>query len=208
MKISVLFGTVLRTNNYLLTSDDASILIEASCSLEDLKNELNGKKLDAILLTHAHWDHYSNLQKISDFYGCPVYVTEQGLEKIKLPKAFATDRKPKIDCEAVGFRLIKNRNVLKFGKLELKVIATPGHTNCSVCYLIKQKEQDLLFSGDTIFEQGFGRTDLPTGNEKELLQSIEKLLEFGDQTIVLSGHGPETTLGSERIFLEEITKKN
>ena len=54
LKISVLFGTVLRTNNYLITSDNASILIEASCSLDELKSELNGKKLDAILLTHAH----------------------------------------------------------------------------------------------------------------------------------------------------------
>ena len=209
MKISVLFGTVLRTNNYLITSDDASILIEASCSLDELKSELNGKKLDAILLTHAHWDHYSNLQKISDFHGCSVYLTREALEKIKSPaRAFATDRKPKIDCEKVDFKIIRDGDVLEFGKLELKVVSTPGHTNCSVCYFLEKENQNLLFSGDTVFEQDLGRTDLPTGNEKELLQSIEKILKLNDKTVIFPGHGPTTDLSLEREFLEEIIRKN
>ena len=203
MKISILFGTVLRTNNYLITSDNASILIEASCSLDELKSELNGKKLDAILLTHAHWDHYSNLQKISDFYCCPVYLTCEGLEKIKAPeRTFATDRKPKIDCEKVDFKIIQDGDVLTFGKeLKFKVISTPGHTNCSVCYLFENEKQNLLFSGDTIFEQGIGRVDLPTGSFEEIKQSIKKILKLDDGTAIFPGHGPKTTLNFERDFL-------
>lgn len=200
MEINVLTGTLLETNNYVIVSEDKAVLIEASANLNSVKELVNGKTVVAILLTHGHWDHYINIEKFAAEFNCPIYMTEEANIKINSKeKAFYADRNPKVDLSTYQVCYIKDKDVLTFGRgLEFKVLQTPGHTNCSVCYLLKVGDETILFSGDTIFNDGIGRTDLPTGSPSEMKESIKKLLLLPDKTVVLSGHGDPTTIEVER----------
>ena len=200
MEINVLTGTLLETNNYLIVSEDKAVLIEASANLNSVKELVSGKTVVAILLTHGHWDHYINIEKFAAEFNCPIYMTKEANAKINSKqKAFYADRNPKVDLSAYKICYIGDKEVLNFGNgLEFEVLQTPGHTNCSVCYLLKVGQETILFSGDTIFSNGIGRTDLPTGSPKEMKESIKKLLLLPNKTLVLSGHGDPTTIEAER----------
>jgi glyoxylase-like metal-dependent hydrolase (beta-lactamase superfamily II) len=102
-------------------------------------------------------------------------------------------------CEGLkAFKTVSDGEVLSIGPFEVKVMATPGHTQGSVCYLISEGGNTALASGDTLFSQSVGRTDLPGGNWNQLLRSLEKLATLPDDLLVLPGHGPDTTIGRER----------
>jgi glyoxylase-like metal-dependent hydrolase (beta-lactamase superfamily II) len=104
-----------------------------------------------------------------------------------------------MECQGVGeFKTVTDEELLSIGKLEIKVITTPGHTQGSVCYFIQYGRQSVLFSGDTLFAQSVGRTDLPGGDGVMLLDSLRKLAILPDDLPVLPGHGPSTTIGQER----------
>lgn len=200
IEVNVLTGTMLETNNYVLINSENAVMIEASCSVESIKNVLQGRKLTAILLTHGHWDHYWELESLSKEFNCPIYMTREAKEKIeKKEKTFAGDRNPKIDLTNVEINYVSNSDEIKFDdELCFKVLSTPGHTNCSVSYLLNSNGETIVFTGDLIFRDGVGRTDLPTGNFENLKSSIKKILELNDETLLLSGHGRPTTVGEER----------
>ena len=200
MEISVLTGTLLETNNYIIEDQGQIVLIEASANLSSVKELVKEKKAVAILLTHGHWDHYINLEKFAEEFKCPIYMTEEANKKINSKeKAFNADRNPKVDLSNFEIKYIKNDQILNFGNsFEFKVLHTPGHTNCSVCYLLNVKEESILFSGDTIFNNGIGRTDLPTGDAIEMKKSIQKILSLPYKTVVLPGHGDPTMLDLEK----------
>lgn len=200
IEVNVLTGTILETNNYVLVSKENAVMIEASCSVESIKNVLQGRKLTAILLTHGHWDHYWELENLSKEFNCPIYITRQAKEKIeKKEKTFTGDRNPKIDLTNVEIKYVSNGDEIKFDNdLCFKVVSTPGHTNCSVSYLLNSNDEIVVFVGDLIFRDGVGRTDLPTGNFEDLKSSIKKILGLNDETLVFSGHGRPTTIGEER----------
>lgn len=200
IEINVLTGTMLETNNYVLISENSAVMIEASCSVDMIQNVLQEKKLSAILLTHGHWDHYWELENLSKEFNCPIYMTKEAKEKIeKKEKTFAGDRNPKIDLSNSKIVFVSDGDEIKLdNELCFKVISTPGHTDCSVSYLLSTKEFEILFSGDLVFKDGVGRSDLPTGNAQQLKSSIEKVLKLSDKTVLLSGHGKPTTLKDER----------
>lgn len=200
IEINGLTGTMLETNNYVLISENNAVMIEASCSVDMIKNVLQGKNLSAILLTHGHWDHYWELENLSREFNCPIYMTKEAKEKIeKKEKTFAGDRNPKIDLSNSKIVFVSDGDEIKIdSELSFKAILTPGHTNCSVSYLLSADGDEILFSGDLVFKNGVGRSDLPTGNEEQLKSSIKKVLNLSDKTLLLSGHGKPTTVGDER----------
>ena len=206
MEVNVLTGTLLETNNYILESNGKVVLIEASANLNSVKELVKDKEAVAILLTHGHWDHYINIEKFAEEFKCPIHLTEQANEKINTKeKAFYADRNPKVDLTPYKLIYIKDQDVLDFGNdLKFKVLATPGHTNCSVCYLACVKDETLLFSGDTIFNNGIGRCDLPTGNPKEMKESIKKILNLPEKTVIFPGHGELTMLQIEINNLQQL----
>ncbi|MDD4369669.1 MAG: MBL fold metallo-hydrolase [Anaerostipes sp.] len=159
--------------------------------------EENELKLKAILLTHGHFDHIMAVPDLLEKYkNLPVYLHEEEADVISNPNLSL--------CSMIGSNVkITPTNLVKDGE-EINLIGcmmtcihVPGHTKGGVCYYFKG--QGWLISGDTLFQQSIGRTDFPTGDLDALLSGIrEKLFVLPDETVVLSGHTPKTTIGFEK----------
>ncbi|MDU4937417.1 MAG: MBL fold metallo-hydrolase [Clostridium sp.] len=147
-----------------------------------------GANVNSILLTHGHMDHVGGVEYLSDKLNVPFYISkidEEYMEKDNY--VFGTIR------NANGY--LEDGNDLSFGSLNIKVIATPGHTKGGLCFLIEDK----LFTGDTLFQGSIGRTDFIGGSFPEIINSIKtKLLPLGDEIEVYPGHGPKSSIGYEK----------
>jgi glyoxylase-like metal-dependent hydrolase (beta-lactamase superfamily II) len=151
----------------------------------------NGIEVEYILNTHGHADHI----KANAFYGYPVMMHELDEPCLRDPaRNLSFLSGTRIEPVNAG-KLLKDGDIIELGGLELEVIHTPGHTPGGICI----KAEEVLFSGDTLFYEGIGRTDIPGGDHELLMRSIkEKLMTLPGETRVLPGHGPETTIEHER----------
>ena len=167
-------------NSYLLVcpQTNESIIIDAPMGPGEVLAEAEGTQVKAILITHNHQDHLAGLQEMTYATGAP--VISHGEDASTLPVAPNS--------------LVKDGDTITAGTIEVKVIHTPGHTSGSVCYLVGKH----LFSGDTLFPGGPGRSRTPE-NLQEIIKNItEKLYILPDDTDVLPGHGQESTLGASK----------
>ncbi len=154
-------------------------------------------RLTAIVLTHAHIDHAGAAPELRAATAAQVYLHEGDRELL----AHLDSQASWLGLEPLGSfepdEPLREGDRLCVGATELQVLHTPGHTPGSICLWIPAGKK--LIAGDTLFRDGIGRTDLPGGNERQILASIkEKLLPLPDETVVTPGHGPETTIGRER----------
>lgn len=153
----------------------------------------------AVLLTHAHFDHIGAVDDVRETYSIPVYVhTEEQdwLQDASLNGSALFMMGRSITAKPAD-ELIEKEGTLSIGSFTFEVFETPGHSPGSVSYY--SKEAAAVFSGDVLFQMSIGRTDLPGGSFNELIMSIEeKLFTLPDETAVLCGHGPETTIGFEK----------
>lgn len=192
----------MRTNCYFIYDDDTKemLLVDPAGEADKLKLLIteHGLKPVAILLTHGHFDHIGAVDEIREAYGIPVYCHEaekQILENVEYNLS---------TWMGAGFtvkpdELVQDGQELTLAGFNIKVIATPGHTKGSCCYYFK--EDGFLISGDTLFQESYGRTDFPTGSMSELARSIrEKLFILPEETPVYSGHGEPTTIAHEKRY--------
>jgi glyoxylase-like metal-dependent hydrolase (beta-lactamase superfamily II) len=180
------------------TSHEA-IVIDPGDDLADINAMLakHALKVKAIIITHGHIDHVAGAAKLRAQTGAPVYMNERDgmqLDMLELQAAWLqmpTPERPEIDSPAI------DGTIVTLGPAALQIRETPGHTQGSVCVWIPQ--QNKLIAGDTLFLDSVGRTDLPGGDGRQILDSIKtKLLDLPEDAIVIPGHGQNTTIGREK----------
>ena len=153
-----------------------------------------GLEIEVIVLTHGHPDHIAALKKVKETTGAEIAIHTDDVESLQyqyLGFAFGLVYETPPPPE----RLLKEADKINIGELSFQVIHTPGHSPGSICLL----GDGVLFSGDTLFNHGIGRYDLPGGDYNQLMDSLHtRLMVLPDETIVYTGHGPDTTIGFER----------
>lgn len=189
----------VQTNCYVLSLDKDCILIDAAGDgfeiLQYIKN--NSLNLKTILITHGHYDHIEALDLLhKEFPNVKIYACDVEREVIEdKTKSLMDHELDSTTQKAITY--ITDETIIKTLDLDIKFINTPGHTIGSGCFYIEKL--NILFSGDTLFKDTYGRYDLPTGDAKQIAKSIAiKLMEFNDDLVVYPGHGFKTTIGHER----------
>jgi len=205
-KILKLVVGMLQENCFIVFDENKdAFIVDPGGSVEEIIKSINENKLNInfILLTHGHADHIGAVAKLKQKYNAPVYLSEKDRDFLENPeKVRSSSFGLKVDKTKVDY-VVKNGDVINFSEDKIKVIETPGHTLGSVCYLFK----NFLFAGDTLFAGSIGRTDFPESDHSLMIKSLNKLKELDDEIYVLSGHGPESELGQEKItnpFLSRI----
>ena len=192
----------LATNVHVLAdpaSREAIAIDTATPSLAWIADELAERAwtLKLIVSTHGHWDHIGDNAAVAEHSGADIAVHSLDRERLEQPRAVSAPFETVPSVPAVE---LAEGDLIRFGELRLRVLHTPGHTEGSVCLLAE--DDGILFSGDTLFAGGWGRTDLPGGDETQMVESLVRLTGFEDPLRVLPGHGPATTIGRERPWLE------
>ena len=200
IKTYVLGG--VSTNCYLVfrEGEKTAVIIDPADNADYLKNKCRefGVEPEAVLLTHAHFDHIMGIDKVIDRYGeMPVYVEESDLELLHTPSMNESTVYTN-GYSYPGGDVIHDGDVLHLIGEDFRVIHTPGHTQGGVCYYVEK--EGVLFSGDTLFCCSVGRSDFATSSTSALIRSIkEKLFLLPDETKVFPGHMGATTIGNEKV---------
>ena len=203
MEIKRLVLGLVRTNCYIVYTEDTkkAVIIDPAADSRRITDEIAslGVTPEAILLTHGHFDHMLAAESLKNGYRIPVCVAKGDAELIKHPDMNCSQQFLHMSYGISADEELEDGQMLCFLDGAFTVITTPGHTEGSCCYYAKQ--ESILFSGDTLFQGSVGRTDLPTGRAAQLTSSIrEKLFVLPDDTLVLSGHGDQTTIGEEKQY--------
>ncbi|MBR4224179.1 MAG: MBL fold metallo-hydrolase [Oscillospiraceae bacterium] len=187
-------------NSYLVWDEDKNaVLIDAPDGFEHICSAIDkgGYSLKMILLTHGHCDHIESAKRLSDKYGVPVYIHSADAAKLhnddtNLSRFFGMPPIDPIDAP----RTFEDGDVIECGDMAFEILHSPGHTSGSCCIII----DDVMFSGDTLFEGSMGRTDMPDGDRDTMLDTLAMLYDFDTFTNykVYPGHGPDTTMFEER----------
>ena len=199
-------NATIYTNMYVVADEETKegILIDAAGGIDKIYNYVENMniKLKYVILTHCHGDHIAGLKELRKNYPrIKVVINED--DKVGL-----TDDTINL-CSFLGLPenyieadiLVKDGDIIEFGGLKATIIHTPGHTAGSMSILIK----DAVYTGDTIYKRVYGRTDLKTGSEREIMWSIkDKLLKLPDNTIVYPGHGAITIIREEKEFYDKL----
>jgi len=199
------------TNTYLIYDKNTrrAVIVDPSFEPKELLSTLKllNLQVDAILLTHAHFDHIGGLQDVLKVITPKVYVHVQEASWLQDATKNCSELLLgfKVVCKKADV-LLSGKEVLKFGNLVFRVLHTPGHSPGSLSYLIG----DNIFSGDVLFKDSIGRTDLPFGNFQLLQETLKSyFLKLDDKVNIFPGHGDVTTLGREKKynpFLKDLLK--
>ena len=153
--------------------------------------------LKLIVSTHGHWDHVGDNAAVAEHTGADIAVHPADAHRLTDPKPLFAPFEVIPSVPAVE---LAEGGVVRFGTIELQVLHTPGHTEGSVC--LYARDEGLLFSGDTLFAGGWGRVDLPGGDESAMVESLARLADLEDRVAVFPGHGQSTTIARERPWME------
>jgi glyoxylase-like metal-dependent hydrolase (beta-lactamase superfamily II) len=196
----------LATNCHILAdprSREAIAIDTAIPSLAWIRDELAARDwtLKLIVSTHGHWDHMGDNAAVAEHTGAEIAIHPFDRYRLEHPKSgFAPFPIP--PCVAAVD--LAEGGEIRFGEIRLRTLHTPGHTEGSVS--LWAADDGILFSGDTLFAGGWGRVDLPGGSAEQMVESIGRLAGFEDVLAVFPGHGPATSIGRERAWMELVQR--
>ena len=189
MKVDVLPIGLYEENSYVLHDHDHVLIIDPGRYPKQIAACISKKEtVDGIILTHGHEDHTGAADDLADLYGCPVYMSLNDLILVD------PNNPLRAGYDAPVYHEINDlKGDMTIGSFRISVIETPGHTAGSVCIRCRS----LLFTGDTLFASDIGRTDLFSGDERQMMESLKKFRDLPHDLRVLPGHGPASTIGRE-----------
>ncbi|WP_458780612.1 MBL fold metallo-hydrolase [Arthrobacter sp. D3-16] len=181
-------------NVWIVGNDEECVIIDSPHDAAAIINQVRGRKVKAILQTHAHNDHIGAAREVAEAVGAPIYLNP---EDLVLWEQVYPDAKPD--------RELADGDVFEVGGTTLRAIHTPGHSPGSTCFYLES--EGTVFTGDTLFNGGPGATGRSYSDYPTILTSIrERLLTLPPETVVRTGHGDNTTIGAERETLAKVSQ--
>ena len=199
MKIITIAAGPVNTNAYILYDESTlnGVLIDPGAEADKITDEIDkaGIKIVAILVTHGHFDHIGAVDELRERLGVPAYASQKEADlaadvNLNCSTALRREIVCKID------KIIEENEILDFDFVKIDTIFTPGHTHGHNCFYLAT--ENVLFSGDCLFKNSYGRYDLPTSNFEQLKASLFKLFELPNETKVYPGHGTPTEISYEK----------
>ena len=206
LKVKSFVFSPIQENTYLLYNEfNDCIIIDPGCYFPEEKDELKEFITQSsltprmLLNTHCHLDHVFGNKFVAETYGLTLQLHEKEKKLLDYAPTSGLMYDMPFDNYVGDYIYLKEGDIVKLGNDELAVIEAPGHSPGHICFYCAK--QNFIISGDVLFNRSIGRTDLPGGNHQTLLKNIrEKLFVLPDETVVYSGHGPETTIGEEKKY--------
>lgn len=195
-------------NCYIVNEKESAYVIDPGTNYKDIKEYIISSKLkvEAVLLTHGHFDHIFALNEFLEDFDVDVYIYESERDFLFDPNLnlSSTTLNKFVLNKKSNAKTFKDGDIFNLKYNHLKVLHTPGHTRGSVCFLYK----NVCFSGDTLFKNGIGRYDLPTASKADITRSLQMMSKkLKDNTIIYPGHGPFTTMLNEKLDNPYLNKR-
>ena len=190
-------GGFCETNAYLLSDAGRNLLIDAPDDVADWLCERK-VKVDALLLTHQHFDHVMDAARVKNDHACEIYAWSAPSPDLWLNQLFSSFTGWSLEVADYPIdHLIENKSQLSVAGFDFELLHVPGHSPDSVCFFHPASQR--CFCGDTVFKEGIGRTDFPGGSHPQLVTGIrQRIFSLPDTVALLPGHGPATTVGAEK----------
>ncbi|HAM16675.1 MAG TPA: MBL fold metallo-hydrolase [Eggerthellaceae bacterium] len=195
---------IIENNVYIVGGGESCFVVDPSCDPQRILDAVGDRMVEAIVITHCHWDHTGAAAALREATGAPVVASAIDAPFItcELPMPDHTVRNTPCPVD----RMVADGDVLRLASRDWRVIATPGHTAGGVCYFLPASHahpgMPVLLSGDTLFQGTHGRTDFPESDPAAMRESLKRLAELPDDTAVLPGHNGFTTIARERVWLQ------
>ena len=200
--IEVVVLGMLENNDYIISDGQTTMVVDPTCDAEAIVAAAGERSIDAIVLTHAHFDHCGAACELRKLTNAPVIASAIDAKIISREQPIPADGRYFEPCE-VDVR-VEDGDVIELGTMPWKVLVTPGHSLGSMCLFLAPQFGNhsdgvpVLISGDTLFEGTIGRTDFSGGSMEDMRKSLKHLAVLPDETLVLPGHGNPTTIKAER----------
>ena len=206
LKVKSFVFSPIQENTYLLYNEfNECMIIDPGCYFSEEKDELkdfitrSNFKPQMLLNTHCHLDHVFGNKFVAETWELTLHLHEKEKKLLDYAPTSGLMYNMPFDNYNGDYIYLKEGDIVKLGEDDLAVIEAPGHSPGHICFYCAK--QNFIISGDVLFNLSIGRTDLPGGNHQTLLKNIrEKLFVLPDETVVYSGHGPETTIGEEKKY--------